>query len=477
MWPADLETVLVRLPRIIRTTNAKLISLYVLIFGVSVLALASVTYFVATTALDQQIRARIKVESQALQDEYRSGGLHQLLDAVAERRRGRLRDGLVYTIFDGHSHRLFGTLPISGTGLGWSEVRGPPDGDEPQGQSEKLSVLGARLPGDERVLVADDIGRVTVLGDAILRAFGFVLALSVTVAIIGGMVLSAGFLRQIHAISSTAEAVIAGEMGRRVPQRRSGDELDRLAGTINRMLDRIANLMGSLHQVSNDIAHDLRTPLGKLHQTLEEVRRHPRAATDYEQAIDHAIKECDVILGIFGALLRIAQIEAGARRSAFDRVNLSQLVESIAETYGPIAEDSGKILFKSSTPDVFAEGDRSLLTQMLVNLVENAIAHTPVGTTITLSLARNEAGAILRVADNGLGVPVDEVARIFERFYRREASRTTPGNGLGLSMVDAIASLHNLRLDVSDNRPGLCVSMQFSAAAPRATNATSSISQ
>jgi signal transduction histidine kinase len=445
-----------------RTTSFKLVLLYVLVFSASVLALAALTYFVATSALDQQIRARIQAESDGLRDEYASGGLTHLMSAVEERRRGRLRDGLVYAIFDAHGHRLFGTLPSSSLVQGWSEVRGPPDGDEPEGETERLAVLGLKLPGNDWVLVADDIGRVNVLGEVVLRAFGVVVLLSVTIAIIGGFVLSLGFLRQVEAISTTAEAIIAGDLRRRIPLRSGGDELDRLAATLNRMLDRITNLMESLRQVSNDIAHDLRTPLGRLRQDLDEVRRMPRGSADYERAIDQAIRESDEILQTFGALLRIAQIESGSRKSGFRIVNLSELVEQIADTYRPVADDEGRTLVTVAAQNVNVEGDRELLAQMIINLVENAISHTGAGTTIELLLERAGNEGVLTVSDNGPGVPGEELKNIFKRFYRLEPSRGTPGNGLGLSLVDAIAGLHGLSLEASENAPGLRITLKFS---------------
>ena len=444
-----------------RTTSFKLVGLYVVIFSASVLLLAGLTYYVATTALDQQIRMRIEAESDALRGEYNSGGIHQLLGAVEERRRGRLRDGLVYAIFDANGHRQFGSLPITPTADGWTEVRGPPDGDEPEGQTERLAVLSARLPGGEWVLVADDIGRVAILGQVVLRAFGFVALLSVTMAIVGGIVLSLGFLRQIDAIANTAEAIIAGDMRRRMPLRRGGDELDRLAATLNRMLDRINDLMESLRQVSNDIAHDLRTPLGRLRQGLDEIRRKPRSIAEYEQAIDQAVKESDAILETFGALLRIAQIESGMRMSGFGIVDLSDLVEHVYETYRPVADDAGMTLALELEPGIRIEGDRELLAQMLINLIENAIAHTGAGTKIALSLTRDGECARLRVSDNGPGVPPNELRNIYKRFYRLEGSRTSPGSGLGLSLVDAIANLHRFRLVTALNGPGLSIAAAF----------------
>lgn len=445
----------------IKTTSFRLVALYVVIFTASVVVLAGLTYYVATSALDKQIRMRIEAESDALRGEFGSGGLRQLLAAVEERRRGRLRDGLVYTVFDSQGHRQFGTLPIAATVKGWTEVRGPPDGDEPEGQTERLAVLSVRLPGGEWILVADDIGRVAVLGQVVLRAFGFVAVLSVTIAVIGGIVLSLGFLRQVDAIANTAEAIIAGDMRRRMPLRRGGDELDRLAATLNRMLDRINDLMEALRQVSNDIAHDLRTPLGRLRQSLEEIRRGSHTTAEYEQTIDQAIKESDSILETFSALLRIAQIESGVRMSGFGVVDLSDLVGHVYETYRPVADDAGMTLSMNLQPGVHIEGDRELLAQMLINLIENAIAHTGAGTQITLALTRDNECARLCVSDNGPGVPAGELRNIFKRFYRLEGSRTSPGSGLGLSLVDAIANLHRFRLRAAADGPGLSITAEF----------------
>ena len=425
------------------------------------MVLAGLTYYVATTALDQQIRMRIEAESDALRGEYNSGGIHQLLGAVEERRRGRLRDGLVYAIFDAKGRRQFGELPITPMADGWTEVRGPPDGDEPEGQTERVAGLAAKLPGGEWGLVADDIGRGAILGQVVLRAFGFVALLSVTMGIVGGIVLSLGFLRQIDAIANTAEAIIAGDMRRRMPLRRGGDELDRLAATLNRMLDRIHDLMESLRQVSNDIAHDLRTPLGRLRQGLEEIRRNPGSAVAYEQAIDQAIQESDAILETFGALLRIAQIESGSRKSGFGVVDLSALVESVFDTYRPVAEDAHKVPTLRVQPGIRVEGDQELLAQLLINLIENAIAHTGDGAAISISLQRVGQCAELNVADDGPGVPQAERQNIFKRFYRLENSRSSPGNGLGLSLVEAIAALHGLNIRATDGGPGLCVTATF----------------
>jgi signal transduction histidine kinase len=219
--------------------------------------------------------------------------------------------------------------------------------------------------------------------------------------------------------------------------------------------------MEALRQVTNDIAHDLRTPLGRLRQSLDEARRTATGVADYETAVDDAILEVDSLLSTFSALLRIAQIEARTRRSRFSTVDLSELASGICQSFAPSAEDAGKSLRSDIARSIAVEGDRDLLTQMVVNLVENAITHTGSGVSIFVSLRSEGGAAILSVSDNGPGVPLQERQRIFQRFYRAERSRTTPGNGLGLSLVAAVADLHGIAITVTDNQPGLRVTMRF----------------
>jgi signal transduction histidine kinase len=443
----------------------------VLIFGSSVVVLAAVIYMNAASALDQQERRRIRTEASSLRDEYDRGGFDALIAAIRDRQRGRLAGGLDYTVYRYDGTRVFGNLPKFPFKAGWKKALGPPDGDEPRGQLERLLVLRTPLAHGLWLMVGDDVGRIRELGDVILRMFGWGLVLTITLAVGGGVALSLAFLRRIDSITRTAEAIIGGDIGRRIPLRGADDDIDRLAATLNRMLDRISSLVESVRHVSNDIAHDLRTPLGRLRQTLEGTRQRARSPAEYEQAMEGAIGEIDAILETFSALLRIAQIEAGTRRAGFRRVDLSKLVETLCQAFAPVAEDAGLSLHAELTPGVMIEGDTELLAQMIVNLVENAIRHTQAGDRISVSLHSVEPEAILAVADNGPGVPADERERIFQRFYRLERSRTTTGSGLGLSLVAAIANLHGARVSVADNQPGLRVTLAFvSSAGPIRSN-------
>lgn len=445
---------------LLRTANFKLAAVYALLFGVSVAMLAAVVYFRTTAEFERQARLRVEAEASALQGEYRNGGLTQLLSAIKERQRGRDIGGLDYTVFNDARVRLFGTLERLPKGVGWTSILGPPDGDEPPGQLERLVVLTVPLSDGLWLSIGDDFGKFAQFGQVILETFGWMLVLTVVLAIVGGVALSVGFLWRVEAITQTAEAIIGGDIHRRIPRVGVSDELDRLASTLNRMLDRISALMVALRQVSNDIAHDLRTPLSRLRQTLEEARYKARDVKDYEVAVTTAIEETDAVLETFSALLRIAQIEAGTRKAAFANLNLSTLVEAIVQTYSPIVEDAGKRLVVRIAPDVHVSGDAELLMQLLVNLVENAVRHTPAGTTISLSLSGTRNPTLV-VADNGGGIPESERARVLERFYRLEHSRTTPGTGLGLSIVAAIADLHGIETVLESNNPGLRVGLKF----------------
>lgn len=447
--------------RILKTASFKLAAAYVVLFGVSVAVLGAIIYFTATAALDRQERTRLQSEAQALRAEYRRDGLEEMMEEIRARARSRTAGGLDYTVLDGAGARLFGNIPGFGLHPGWTRVKGPPDGHEPSGGREPLLVYSMRLTPNLWLEVGDDVGKELMAGRAIMAASGWVLLVVVTLAIAGGVLLSASFLARIDVITRTAEAIIEGDIERRVPMRGVDDDLDRLAGTLNRMLDRISSLLSALHQVSRHIAHDLRTPLGRLRQGLDEARRIAVTPADYERAIEGAIGETDQILHTFAALLRIAQIESGTRRLGFRRVDLSALATQIGQSYVPVAEDAGKQLDINIAPDVAVEGDRELIVQLLVNLVENSLRHTQDGARVEISVGKRNGVPLLSVSDDGPGIPADERKRVQGRYYRMERSRSGEGFGLGLSLVAAVADLHRAELNFEDRTPGLSVNLLF----------------
>jgi signal transduction histidine kinase len=296
----------------------------------------------------------------------------------------------------------------------------------------------------------------------IARSFGVGLVFTLVLAVLGGVVTSRALLRRVDAVTRTTREIIGGDFKKRVPLRGTGDEFDDLGAAVNAMLDKIDDLMDSMRRVSGDVAHDLRTPLTRLRQQLERARQSSQVA-DLHTAFDGAVRQVDSILETFTGLLRIAQVEAGANEACPTPVNVSTLLSTIVEDFAPAAEDQGQRLIAEVEGDLTLSADRELLTQLITNLVDNAIRHSRPGSEIRVQGRRYADGLELAVADTGPGIPEQEREKVLRPFYRLEASRTTEGSGLGLSLVAAIAKRHRAHLQLLDNAPGLRVSLQFPA--------------
>jgi signal transduction histidine kinase len=449
----------VPLARLVRTASFRLSALYAILFAGCVLLLGAVAFWSTRSALEQQLMRRIEAEMTLLEQEFRSSGVDRVIATVQERT--RINGNLDYFVVDMTGKRLAGELPVTDR-LGWVEFTPGQDAKGRQsGENEPVRILVRQLDGGFRLGVGEDLEQVGEMEETFLGILASALGIVLVLGIGGGLLLSAAFLRRVDMITRTADAIIDGDLSRRIERTGSGDDFDHLSATLNAMLDRIAGLMENLRQVSNDIAHDLRTPLSRLRQDLEEAQKRDLTAADFKQVIESAVAEADVLLETFSALLRIAQIEAGTRRSAFRPVDLSDVVRTVAEAYAPAVEERGHTLRAEIADGVQVSGDRGLLSQLFVNLVENALRHTPAGTTITLRLSGQGAGALAEVADTGSGIPEDERAKVFRRFYRLERSRTTAGSGLGLSTVAAIVELHHAAIELLDNGPGLRVVIRF----------------
>ena len=450
--------------RLFRTTGFRLSALYAGLFGLSVALLFSVIFWDTREAMYAQVSAKIEAEAAILTAEYRTGGVPQLSAAIETRLRSRLPDGGYYLLTDRDGRKIIGNLPVRTFVAGWRQLplpRGNAKRRDDDFGEHGVYVLGIELADGSHLSVAESTRRIGETLETIVRAFVLGGVGTIVLGALGGILLSTGFLRRVDAINRISRAIMAGRMTDRIPIRGTDDELDKLSSNLNEMLDRLQALMESLRQVSNDIAHDLRTPLSRLRQRLETTRIHAGSVAEYEDAIDHAIAETDGLLKTFSGLLRIAQIEAGTRRSAFQPLDLSAAILSIAEIFEPVAEDQGKTLRTRAEPGIAVRGDRDLLTQMVVNLIENAIRHTPDGAEISLTLDEGPDGPVVVVADDGPGIPAAERDRVFQRFFRLERSRSTPGSGLGLSLVAAIADLHDIEIVLSDNAPGLTVELRF----------------
>jgi len=452
-----------RLGDYFRSTPFRLATAYTLLFVASVAILFGFLYWSVTREMTQELEAGIKEDMRPLVTAYSEGRLQRLLDAVRERAKAAKPGGTLVLLETVNSEFLAGNVAPYPAFSGWRKLTIEGQGNDSTKIDEPEAVLALGVELEHAfLLVGRNLKRVREVQELLVRSLTWTLAVTIGLALAGGGVFSHGANKRIEVINRAFAEIMAGNLTRRVPSRGTRDELDRLVLNINDMLDRIEQLMANLQQVTNDIAHDLRTPLGRLRQGLEAARLKKFSVEEYQQTIDRAIGQTDTLLDTFAALLRIAQIESKARRSRFVVVDLSEISNRIIEAYESVLEDAGQNLSGDIAPGVKVRGDKDLLTQMLANLVENATRHCPAGTKVTITLT-NEATPALTVADTGPGIPAEARETVLRRFYRLEESRTTPGSGLGLALVKAVADFHGATLSLSANQPGLKVNLRFPA--------------
>ncbi|MDB5470534.1 MAG: sensor histidine kinase [Caulobacter sp.] len=444
------------LPSSFRSIGFRLAASYMALFAVSVVVLGAVVFLIAHGAVEEQLEARIRSEVSALQSEARLSGLHAVLEEIGERTGGPGQ--LEYGVENPAGALVAGRLSAPGRKAGWATVPLRMRG----GEVEPIRTHIVPLADGYRLLVGDELERVEEVDGAILQAFGSILLITLLLGAIGGYLLSRDLAGRIEAIARTAGAIIEGDLGQRIGHRAQGDDLDRLSATLNLMLDRIATLMDSLRQVSNDVAHDLRTPLTRLRQRLE-LAQTVEGEAERLGLVRMAIEDSDGLLETFSALLRIAQIEGGARRAGFRPINLKGLVTTVVDAYAPSAEDNGQSLTLAEPGAISLDGDPELLTQMIANLLANALAHAGAGARIAVNLQARPDAVAITVIDDGPGIPAVDRERVFDRFFRLEQSRTSAGNGLGLSLVRAIARLHGGEVLLYDAAPGLKVEILLPA--------------
>jgi len=439
--------------RAFHTEGFRIAAIFVAIFALSAAALTVVTLLIVNEEFQDQIVQFANADVAAVKDGYRMNGLAEAKEVIGQRMTAP--GGSDFLLLERGRTRLAGNLqPMPPrTGI----VTLPYPTTRP---GHAILGTGTFLAPDLYVFSGSDLYRARLARSRILVTLLWVFAGAVVLALLCGMVVSRGFLRRTDVIVKTCRAIMAGNLATRIPLRGTQDELDRLSETINAMLDRIAALMNNLGQVTNDIAHDLRTPVTHLRHRLERARERAVTTEDYDQALEAAIAASDDILALFAALLRIAQIEGGARRAAFAPLELAGLLKHLRELFGPVAEDAGHHLTFALEEPLNISGDRELLTQLFSNLIENAIIHTPPRTRVAVTLWREGDDAVAQVSDDGPGVPAEEHQKLFQRFYRHEASRTRPGYGLGLALAAAIAELHGARVKIETNTPhGLAVAL------------------
>jgi signal transduction histidine kinase len=457
----------VRAPRTLRTLAFRIVLVYIAIFAVSAVALVAFTYWNTKRALDDETDQTIEAEIVGLSEQYQRLGIAGLTDVIIGR---SVRGGFgLYLLTDAQKH------PIAGNLDGWPQARAR-GGDFIE--FDYVRRIGAAmeqhrargrvfaLNGGFQLLVARDVDERYKTQRLFTTTLPWTVALMMALGLAGGALMSRNLLARLESINRISREIMAGDLTRRLPLTRAGDEFDNLAENLNRMLERTERLMKGMRTVTDSIAHDLRTPLNRLRNRLEGVVA--RMGSEHEAGeIEAAVGETDTLISTFNALLLIAEAEAGVAREAMGPVDLPAVVEGISELYGPVAEEKGVTLEVAPSGAARIDGNKSLILQALANLVDNAIKYTPAGGTVKVSVQDTAAGVALSVADNGPGIAETDRARVLERFVRLETSRNSPGTGLGLSLVAAVARLHDAKFELSDNAPGLKATLVFARRARR----------
>jgi signal transduction histidine kinase len=422
-----------------------------------VVALLAFIYWSTANFIEQQTEATLDAEIAGLAEQYNQRGLSGLVQVIAERSAGERGDAMLYLVTDPQGKPLAGNLS------GWPRAESVRPGwisfpvESHRGKDLQTDMARATtftIPGDYRLLVGRDLRDAAAFRKRVAGTLAWAGVLTLGLGLAGGIVMSRNMLHRVEVVSNTAAGIIHGDLGKRIPLTGSGDEFDQLATNLNDMLDQIERLMSGMRQVTDNIAHDLRTPLSRLRSRLEVTLLEQPDTARYAEVLRETIAEADRLLGTFTALLGIAEAESGSRRATMETVDLAEIVRSAVELYEPVADEKGLELEARLDQPVFVRGDRHLLAQATANLLDNALKYTPAG-RIAITVTGDRKFARLEVADTGPGIPEDHREAVFDRFVRLESSRSTAGNGLGLSLVRAVAQLHGGTVSLADNHPGL----------------------
>lgn len=448
----------------LKRTPVRLAAAFASLFALTVVALVGVLYYTLVSELDNAIRQHVEEISDTLTAIDRQQGFEDLTAVVAEEAESvRDFDSIFLLLADDGAIRAGNVKNVS-LFEGWGELdrawlpmvasKGNPD-DRFFAKWTPVSKGHLLVGGSDREI--REVRRI------LLHGLGWGLATTMLLAIGSAVLLARRAQQKIDVFATTLSKVSRGEISERVPVTASDDDLDHVAAQINATLAHLQKLIENVNQASSDIAHDLKKPIGRLRRRLELALRSADDSKAFRAQVEESLVELDSIVETFEALLRITQIEAGARRSRFSYLDLASVLADVADIYEPVVEEAGGCLVSGVKPGTSAQitGDRELLTQLFANLIENAVRHSPEGTRIDVDIKTRGDRRVAVVADNGPGIPIEERDNVFRRLYRLERERATPGSGLGLSLVAAIAELHGASIEMLDNGPGLRVEVSF----------------
>ncbi|WP_221157516.1 HAMP domain-containing sensor histidine kinase [Rhizobium lentis] len=440
-----------------RSTPFRLAVTFGVLFVVAFVFSGAIIYHMLSLGLGRDVDQSLSEMNSLIVSTYQPGDTADLVNTLNNYASFQSTSDGLYSLTDAGGRKLAGNFTAPRIPNGVYTVT---SGDVALKGHERYRMQVSTI-GPYSLVVAENFNDADEMLRIVLASFEWAAAIVVATAIGGGVFLAVRAQARLDRVANTMNDVSHGALDARIPITGNGDDLDTVAIQINAALERLQRLVESMRQVSADIAHDLKTPLNRLRLTLDAAAAENDRQADVSALLDEARNESDRINLTFEALLRISQIEAGARKERFQATDLDAVLSVISEVYGDVAEDAGQSFRIAARAPAVIWGDRDLLTQMIANLVENAITHCPAGTGITLSLRRDGSRALLSVADTGPGIPAEERDKVFRRLYRIDKSRTTPGSGLGLSLVKAIAELHSAEIALTDNYPGLRVSIAF----------------
>ncbi|MER8446652.1 HAMP domain-containing histidine kinase [Mesorhizobium sp. M1066] len=445
--------------RLLRSTPFRLALTFAFLFMLAFVLSGAIVYQMMSADLAERLDETIKETYSVVAATYAGNDLEDMVATIESHAKLSPKKEQLFSLTDAAGNRLAGNFTAAGLPDGFSMFDAVLPGVPPD--TEYRAFSGSI--GGNNLTVAFSLSETEELEQVALMSFGWATLIITGLAVAGGALLASRVQRRLDGIAATMVDVSHGRLDTRIPLTGKGDDIDIVSSQVNAALDRLSALVEGMKQVSANIAHDLKTPLNRLQMILDTASEKNLSGQKVAGELAEAHAESLQINETFDALLRIAQIEAGARRARFTDVDLGEILQTIAEIYTDVAEDDGKSLSLAQLQDTTdrIHGDRELLTQMFANLVENALRHCPSGTSIKLSVMRQGERVVASVADNGPGIPAEEREKVFQRLYRLDHSRSTPGSGLGLSLVRAIADLHGASITLEDGQPGLAVVVSF----------------
>ena len=453
------------LAKTLRSTTFKLALISIGVFGAVVVALFGYVYWSTTTFMLSRSDSLIEAEQAMLRRTYDTSGRDGLIRAIDQRKAAAPLEGAVYLLASESFVPVAGNIkewPSALDGANkWGEFTSTALTPDPSATQSLIRAKWEIFPDGSHLLVGRDISDLDRFADEIYAALAFTLLLIFMLAAVASVSVTRRTVGRIESINATSRSIMESGLGGRIPLLGTQDEWDHLAQNLNSMLERIEGLMAEVKQVSENVAHDLRTPLTRIRGRLEKAAIDKSAADHDPSMISETIADLDDVLRMFSSLTRISQVEATDRKAAFRTVNLVEIATEVAELFDATAESKGGRVEVIGDRSVRIRADRDLLFDAISNLVDNAIKHGREGCIVIVSVEQKDSEAVLSISDDGPGIPPDEFEHVFKRFYRLERSRSMPGNGLGLSLVAAVARLHGARIALSDNRPGLKVELVF----------------